>query len=140
MQYYIYNDNAGQNEYQKIFVDGILAKDRQITIGKQLFEIFTTFSEQPPVGALPLNGHTIYNCDEKLPQFWNECRRRRDNGTIPVVSSLSAWQYLSGTQNGNVGAFWIDEPNGFVKLPCLSTVVLTNINANDTLGTYYQRK
>lgn len=140
MQYYIYNDNAGQNEYQKIFVDGILAKDRQITIGKQLFEIFTTFSEQPPVGALPLNGYEIEKCNEKLPWFWSECIRRKKDGTIPVVNSRAKWDELSGLQNGNVGAFYIDEPNGFVKLPCLNTVVLTNINTNDTLGTYYQRK
>lgn len=140
MQYYIYNNNDSQNEYQKVYVDGIQAKDRQITIGKQLFEIFTTFSKQSPLGALPLNGFTIYNCDEKLPQFWNECVRRKNAGTIPFVNTSGEWYELSGTQNGNVGAFWIDETAKTVKLPCLDTVVLTNIDVPSSLRRIYKRR
>lgn len=140
MQYYIYNNNDSQNEYQKVYVDGIQAKDRQITIGKQLFEIFTTFSKQSPLGALPLNGYTIYNCDEKLPQFWDECVRRKKAGTIPVTGTLDDWNELSDEHNGNVGVFWIDETNKTVKLPCLNTVVLTNIDVPSSLRRIYRRR
>ena len=80
MQYYIYNNLNSQNEYQKVFVDGIQAADREIAIGKELFEIFTTFSSEPPVGALPLNGYEITGCISKLPEFWSQCIRRKESG------------------------------------------------------------
>ena len=141
MQYYIYNNLNSQNEYQKVFVDGILAADREIAIGKELFEIFTTFSSEPPVGALPLNGYEITGCISKLPEFWSQCIRRKENGTIPWVSSLSTYNQISGAQNGNCGYFYIQgDNNGTIKLPCLNTVVLTNNidlnNSNELFGSY----
>ena len=132
MQYYTYNDNLGQNEYQKIFVDSITQKDRIVTIGKQLFEIFTTFSSEPPVGALPLNGYEIIECNTKLPEFWNECVRRKKAGVIPCVINGDVYDQILSAQNGNCGYFYIEdnlesENYGTVKLPCLNTAVLANI-------------
>ena len=131
MQYYVYNNLNSQNEYQKVFVDGIQAASREISIGKQLFEIFTTFSSEPPIGALPLNGYEIPGCISKLPEFWTQCVKRKANHTIPCVSGLDVYNQISGTQNGNCGYFYIqDDTNasdyGTVKLPCLNTAVLTN--------------
>lgn len=127
MQYYVYNNLNSQNEYQKVFVDGIQAACREIAIGKELFEIFTTFSSEPPVGALPLNGYTITECSSKLPEFWSQCVRRKENGTIPCVSGLDVYNQISDEQNGNCGYFYISDNNDTVKLPCLSTAVLANI-------------
>lgn len=128
MQYYIYNNLNSQNEYQKVFVDGIQAADREIAIGKELFEIFTTFSSEPPIGSLPLNGYEITECSSKLPEFWSQCVRRKENGTIPCVSDLDTYNQILSTQNGNCGYFYIqDDNNGTVKLPCINTAILTNI-------------
>lgn len=141
MQYYKYN-NLGQNEFHRVFIDqNSTLKNGPIYIGKQLFEIYSTISPEPPIGALPLNGYTIKNCKAAYPTFWDECKRREANGTIPTVNSIDDWSQLYQNQNGNVGAFYIsDADNGTVKLPCFNTVVLTNItsinNINDTLGTY----
>lgn len=132
MQYYTYNNLNSQNEYQKVFVDGIQAADREIAIGKELFEIFTTFSSEPPIGALPLNGYEITECNSKLPEFWTQCVKRKANHTIPCVSGLDVYNQISDEQNGNCGYFYIqDDVNklnyGTVKLPCINTAVLANI-------------
>lgn len=142
MQYYVYNNLNYQNEYQKVFVDGIQAACREIAIGKELFEIFTTFSSEPPVGALPLNGYTITECSSKLPEFWSQCVRRKENGTIPCVSDLNTYNNILTGQNGNCGYFYISDNNDTVKLPCLNTVVLTNNidlnNLNKLFGKYIE--
>ena len=139
MQYYTYNNLNSQNEYQKVFVDGIQAVDREIAIGKELFQIFTTFSNETPLGALPLNGYTIYNCDTKLPEFWTQCVRRKANHTIPCVNTLEEWENQKNKNNGNCGKFVIIN-DGTVRLPCLNTVVLTNNsdlkNSNNVFGKY----
>lgn len=146
MQYYTYNNLNSQNEYQKVFVDGIYAADREIAIGKELFQIFATFSNETPVGALPLNGYTIYKCHIKLPEFWSQCIKRKENGTIPYVNTLAAWKQQADNNNENCGKFAIidDETDaeyyGTVRLPCLNTVVLTNNidlnNSNNVFGSY----
>ena len=148
MQYYTYNNLNSQNEYQKVFIDGIQAADREIAIGKELFQIFATFSNETPVGALPLNGYTIYKCHIKLPEFWSQCIKRKENGTIPYVNTLAAWKQQADNNNGNCGKFAIidDETDveqyGTVKLPCLNTVVLTNNmdlnNSNKLFGEYIE--
>lgn len=146
MQYYTYNNLNSQNEYQKVFVDGIQAADREIAIGKELFQIFTTFSNEIPLGALPLNGYTIKKCHTKLPEFWTQCVRRKANHTIPCVNTLEEWKNQKNKNNGNCGKFVIiddstDQENyGTVCLPCLNTVVLTNNidlnNSNKLFGSY----
>lgn len=139
MQYYTYNNLNSQNEYQKVFIDGIQAADREIAIGKELFQIFATFSNETPLGALPLNGYRIDKCDTKLPEFWTQCKKRKANGTIPYVDTLAEWENQKNKNNGNCGKFVILN-DGTVRLPCLNTVVLTNNtdlnNSNKLFGEY----
>lgn len=91
--------------------------------GHNIFEIYYSASSQTPPGAYPLwTGETITNCKSLFPDFWKEALNRKKLGTISTVETEAAYNEKI-KEYGQCGAFYIDELNGHLRLPKITTFI-----------------
>lgn len=137
-------DTCAFNREKRVFVEGLLGAGGGNGGGKALFEIFPALVAEAPVGAVPLDGRTLYYCnsvDSEYFDFFQKAIEYKSAFKIPVKTAAEYEAELNAT--GQCGSFVVDEVTGSIRLPKLKSFIqnvadYSPTNSGGTIGTVHR--
>lgn len=94
--------------------------------GRGIGDVFINMSSRSPVGALPLDGRTIDNCNSEYPAFWEWAKAEAEGGYIRVLTTAEYQSEIS--ELGYSGAFVINESENSLTIPNFSNAFVMGQN------------